>query len=62
MTTPITSVRTSETQQDSQPQAHKPDRAQAQTQAPVTVKSGEVSSDQVTLKSAGQANGDSNGS
>jgi len=58
MSNPISSVRTSETQPDSQPEVHKPDHAPAHTQAPATVKSGEVSSDQVTLKSAGNVNSD----
>jgi|HubBroStandDraft_1064217.scaffolds.fasta_scaffold159539_3 hypothetical protein len=58
MTNPISSVRSSETQRDSQAPAPKPDHAQAKTQTPVTVKSGEVSGDQVTLKSAGNVNSD----
>jgi hypothetical protein len=58
MTNPISSIRASETQRDSQAHAPKPDHGQAKAQAPVTVKSGEVSGDQVTLKSAGNVNSD----
>jgi hypothetical protein len=57
MITPISSVHPSDVHQVSQPPAQKADRPHPQ--APATIKSGEVSSDQVTLKSAGQSGGDS---
>jgi hypothetical protein len=50
MITPISSVPPSDVRQSSPPPAPKPD--------PQTPKSGEVSADQVTLKSAGQVDHD----
>ncbi len=59
MSTPISSVRTPDTQQDSPAHnAQKADHVHHQPQAPATAKSGEVSGDQVTLKSAGNVNSD----
>jgi hypothetical protein len=55
MITPIRSAHASDVEQGSQPAAKKP---KPQAQAPTTQKSGELSHDQVTLHSAGQADHD----
>jgi len=51
MITPISSVPPINDRQALQPPTQKPDHAH--TQVPVTLKSGELLSDQVTLKNAG---------
>ena len=56
MITPISNVHATNAHQASQPPAPKPEHPQAQ--APQTVKSGAVSRDQVTLKSAGDVDHD----
>jgi hypothetical protein len=56
MIRPISNVHVTEAHQASLPPAPKPEHPQAQ--APQTVKSGAVSRDQVTLKSAGDVDHD----
>jgi hypothetical protein len=59
MITPINSVHSTDARQVTQAPAPKPEHPQAQ--APQTVKSGAVSRDQVTLKSAGDVDHDGDG-